>query len=63
MTSAKTFSLTSSDIPSQMPNTVERVESEWHSKDELCGALEPCWEIVCELDEVGRVDGGVKRVE
>lgn len=45
-----------------MPNPVERVERERYSQDELGRALEPCWEIVRELDDVGRVDSGVQWV-
>jgi hypothetical protein len=33
--------LTKSSVPSQMPDTVERVEGEWDGEDELDTALDP----------------------
>lgn len=38
------------------------MESERESEDELASGLGPEGEVVDELDDVGRVDGGVERV-
>jgi hypothetical protein len=57
------IALTISDVPSQMPDTVESVECEWHGKNELCRALQPYWHVVNKLNEVGGFENGVHAVE
>lgn len=58
-----TLALTCSNVPSQMPNPVKGVEGKWHRQQQLQRSLEPCRKIMCDRDEVGRVDGWVKRVK
>lgn len=55
--------LTLSNIPQEVADAVERVEGEGERDEGLEAALDEGGEAVDELDEVGRVDGGVDRVE
>lgn len=54
---------TVSDVPGQMPDAIEGVESERHGEEQLRRALQPSGHGRDEVDEVRRVDGGDDGVE
>lgn len=47
--------LTFNNVPSQMSDAVDGVESKWQGNDTLGGVFEPLWDTMHKVDDMRRI--------